>query len=152
MLTTPTPDPGSPDRVPHPSLTEGTGYGVVAADQAAARAGVSHFSQAALTEFKARVDAYAADLAREAARVAERHQADVVSPAYVQQASGYLVARTRDRKLAAMGSLGALMLGVGLPPLLEAPWANGISAPRVLLSAALLIAGTLLMTLRHRRE
>ncbi|HET7463342.1 MAG TPA: hypothetical protein VFJ82_18970 [Longimicrobium sp.] len=133
-------------------LAEGAGYGAVAAERAATRVGAGHFSQAALAEFKGCVDAYAEDLAREAARVADRHQADVVSPAYVRQASAYLVARTRDRKLAVMGSLGALMLGVGLPPLLEAPWAHELSAPRVLLSAAFLIAGTLLMTLRHRTE
>jgi hypothetical protein len=99
-----------------------------------------------------RADEYAADLAREAGRVAERHQADVVSPSYVRQASGYLVARTRDRKLGVIGSLGAMLLGVGLPPLVEMPWTHQVSAPRVLLSAVFGIVGSVLMTLRHRRE
>ena len=76
----------------------------------------------------------------------------MVSPSYVRQASGYLVARTRDRKLAALGSLGAMLLGVGLPALLEVPWTHQISAPRMLLSAVFGMVGSFLMTLRHRRE
>jgi len=93
MPTAPAPDQNGADRDRHPLLAEGAGYGAVAADRAAARAGVGHFSQ-----------------------------------------------------------LGALLLGVGLPPLLEMPWAHAVSPPRLLLSAALLMAGTLLMTLRHRKE
>jgi histone H3/H4 len=152
MLAAPTPGPDGADPAHHATLEDAARYGVPAAERAAARTGAGRFSQAALAEFKARVDDYAADLAREAQRVAERHQADVVSPSYVRQASGYLVTRTRDRKLAALGSLGAMLLGVGLPPLLEVPWAHEISAPRVLLSAVFGMLGSFLMTLRHRRE
>ncbi|HET7230440.1 MAG TPA: hypothetical protein VFJ16_10590 [Longimicrobium sp.] len=98
------------------------------------------------------MDAYAADLGREAVRVAERHQADVVSPSYVRQAAGYLVARVRDRKLAAVGSLGAMLLGVALPPLFEMPWAQQVSPTRVLVSAVFGMAGSLLLTIRHVKQ
>jgi hypothetical protein len=54
MRTAPVPDPDGAERDRHPSLADTAGYGAVAADRVAARAGAGHFSQAALAEFKSR--------------------------------------------------------------------------------------------------
>lgn len=128
------------------------GPGAAAADRVVATLPPGRFSPGALAELKARIDAYAADLVAEAIRIAEWHQADVVSPAYVRQASAYLVVRTRNRKFALLGSLGAVVLGTAFPSFLEVAWGKDVSMTQVMVSAVLGMAGSLLVALQFVKE
>jgi hypothetical protein len=140
------------DDAAHPDPVRIGSLGAAAANRVIAALPPGRFSPAGLAELKLRIDAYAADLVCEAMRIAEWHQADVVSPAYVRQASAYLVVRTRNRKFALLGSLGAIVLGTALPSFLEVAWGRDVSVAQVMTSAVLGIAGSLLVVLQSVKE
>jgi len=159
MLNPSSPESGDDEPVDHasaatapPAAVRITGLGAAAADRVIATLPPGRFSPAGLAELKARVDAYALDLVAEAMRIAEWHQADVVSPAYVRQASAYLVVRARNRKLALLGSLGAVVLGTAFPSFLEVTWGKDVSVTQVMVSAVLGIAGSLLVALQFVKD
>jgi hypothetical protein len=159
MLNSPPPDSDAAEPVEHTAAGEAPAAAVrigspggAAAERVIATLPPGRFSPGALAELKARIDAYAADLVAEAIRIAEWHQADVVSPAYVRQASAYLVVRTRNRKLALLGSLGAVVLGTAFPSFLEVAWGKDVSVAQVMVSAVLGIAGSLLVALQFVKE
>jgi len=157
MLNQSSPESGDVEPVEHTSAATAppvriTGLGAAAADRVIALLPPGRFSPAGLVELKARIDAYAADLVAEAMRIAEWHQADAVSAPYVRQASAYLVVRARNRKLALLGSLGAVVLGTAFPSFLEVTWGKDVSVTQVMVSAMLGIAGSLLVALQFVKE
>ncbi len=159
MLNLPSPENGAAepgtrtsDAAAHPAPVRIGSLGAAAADRVIAALPPGRFSPAGLAELKSRIDGFAADLVAEAIRIAEWHQADVVSPAYVRQASAYLVARTRNRKFALLGSLGAILLGTALPSFLEVAWGRDVSMAQVMTSAVLGIAGSLLVVLQSVKD
>jgi hypothetical protein len=155
MLNPSSPESGDTEPAEHtPAATAVriTGPGAAAVDRVIATLPPGRFSPAGLAELKARIDAYAVDLVAEAMRIAGWHQADVVSAAYVRQASAYLVARTRNRKLALLGSLGAVVLGTAFPSFMEVAWGKDVSVAQVMVSAVLGIAGSLLVALQFVKE
>ena len=88
----------------------------------------------------------------ESRRIARRHQADVISPVYVQQASDYLVARKSRRKATLMGSVGGIFLGAAVSSFLDLAAGKQVSALQVLVSAVLGMLGAFLFALQFARE
>ena len=109
-------------------------------------------SSDALAALKARLDQYQDELVSESRRIARRHQADVVSPAYVRQARDHLGTGTRHRTAALAGSLGWAMLGAALPAMFNL----GSSAPAApsqhLWSNVIGMVGAILITVQFLRD
>jgi len=109
-------------------------------------------SPEALAELKTRLDQCQDELVSESRRIARRHQADVVSPAYVRQARDHLGTGTRRRTAALAGSLGWAMLGAALPAMFNL----GSSAPAApwqhLWSNVIGMVGAILITVQFLRD
>jgi hypothetical protein len=110
------------------------------------------FSAAALEELKVRIDGYVVDVMSEARRIARRQQADVISPAYVRQASECLVARKGRRRVALAGSVSGVLLGAAFPGLLDAAAGNPMSPVQVVGSAIFGMLGAFLIAVQLLRE
>jgi hypothetical protein len=122
------------------------------ADELLAKPDALPFSPAALKELKARFDGYVVDVVNEARRIARRQQADVISPAYVRQASECLVARKGRRRLALAGSVGGMLAGTALPSLLDVAAGKSMSPIQIVGSAILGMLGTFLVAVQFLRE
>lgn len=110
------------------------------------------FSPAAHAELKRRVDEYEMDVTAEARRIAARHQADAVSPAYVRQASERLAARTRQRGLALAGTFGGIFLGAAVSGFVDLASAPSPSPVQMVASGALGFVGSFFIALQYARE
>jgi F0F1-type ATP synthase assembly protein I len=110
------------------------------------------FSAAALEELKIRIDGYMVDVVSDARRIARRQQADVISPAYVRQASDSLVARKGRRQFALAGSVGGMLIGAALPSLLDAAAGKPTPPIQIVGSAILGMLGTFLIAVQFFRE
>ncbi|HEX6748731.1 MAG TPA: hypothetical protein VF092_15645 [Longimicrobium sp.] len=121
-------------------------------DQLLADVDPSPFSSPGFEELKLRIDSYIMELVNESRRIARRHQADVISPAYVQQASDYLVARKSRRKFTLMGSVGGIFLGAAVSSFLDIAAGKQVSPLQVLVSAVLGMLGAFLIALQFARE
>ncbi|SOD02997.1 hypothetical protein SAMN05216486_10731 [bacterium JGI 053] len=110
------------------------------------------FSAAALEELKARIDGYVVDVMREARRIARRQQADVISPAYVRQASECLVARKGRKRVALAGSVSGVALGAAFPSLLDVAAGKPMSPIQVVGSAIFGMLGAFLIAVQLLRE
>lgn len=109
------------------------------------------FSTPALKELRARFEGYAIELVGEAQRIARRQQADVISSAYVRQASDILVARKGRKRIALAGSVGWVLVGAALPALLDVA-AGNISPTQVVGSVILGMLGVFLIAVQILRE
>jgi hypothetical protein len=110
------------------------------------------FSAAALEELKVRIDGYVVDVMNEARRIARRQQADVISPAYVRQASECLVARKGRRRVALAGSLGGALLGATFQSLMDVAAGKPMPPIQVVGSAILGMLGAFLIAVQLLRE
>ncbi|HEX8694252.1 MAG TPA: hypothetical protein VF746_17660 [Longimicrobium sp.] len=110
------------------------------------------FSQRGFAELKLRIDGYVVDLVTESRRIAERHQADSISPAYVQRASEHLVSRTRRRRFTLIGTLGGIALGSSFSSFLDVASAAAPSTPQVLIAAVLGVLGAFCIALQFSQE
>jgi hypothetical protein len=110
------------------------------------------FSAAALEELKVRIDGYVVDVMSEARRIARRQQADVISPAYVRQASECLVTRKGTKWAALAGSFGGLLLGGAFPSLLDVAAGKPMPPIQVVGSAISGMLGVYLIAVQFLRE
>jgi len=110
------------------------------------------FSAAGLTELKLRLDGYIEDLISEAQRVARRHQADVISPAYVREAGNHLSVSTRRKSVTLAGSFGWVLLGAAVPGAAYIGSADTSAPTQVALSAICGILGAILITVQVLRD
>jgi hypothetical protein len=110
------------------------------------------FSASALEELKARFESHALELVNESGRIARRQQADVISPAYIRQASDRLVVRKGQRRVGLAGSIGGVLGGVALPTLLDVAAGKPMSPIQVVGSAVLGMLGVLLIAVQFFRE
>jgi hypothetical protein len=124
----------------------------IRADELLSDADASPFSTPGFEELRLRIDGYIVELISESRRIARRHQADVMSPAYVQQASDYLVARKSRRKFTLMGSAGGIFLGAAVSSFLDLAAGKQVSPLQVLVSAVLGMLGAFLFALQFARE
>lgn len=93
-----------------------------------------------------------ADVVAESPRIARRHQADVISPAYVRQAGEHLGTRSRRRVAALAGSLGWAAMGSALPSLLDLTAGKPMAPPQAVVSAGLGMLGAFLVAVQFLRE
>jgi hypothetical protein len=110
------------------------------------------FSTPAFEELNARLDGYVIELVSESRRIARRQQADVISPAYVRQASDILVARKGRKRIALAGSVGWVLVGAALPTLLDVATGKPASSTQVVGSVILGMLGVFLIAVQLFRE
>lgn len=110
------------------------------------------FSHAASRELETRVGQYQDELVSESRRIARRHQADVISTAYVRQARDHLGAGTRRRTAALAGSLGWAMVGATLPTLLNLGSGTPAAPAQLLWSNLVGMVGAILITVQFLRD
>jgi hypothetical protein len=109
------------------------------------------FSKAGVKELKLQLDQYQTELVSESRRIARRHQADVISPAYVRHARDHLGTSPRRRTAALAGSLGWAMAGAAFPVLLKLD-SSAPSASSQLIWNLIGTAGAILITVQFFRE
>lgn len=110
------------------------------------------FSMPAVEELKVRLEGYAIELVGEAQRITRRQQADVISPAYVRQASDILVARKGRKRIALAGSFGWVLVGAALPTLLDVVAVKPMPSVQIVGSAILGMLGAFLIAVQVFRE
>jgi hypothetical protein len=72
------------------------------------------FSPEGFQRLTQRINEFVGDLTVESVKVAKRHRADSVSPAYVDQANEHLVSGKPSRWRRIVGGIGGIVLGSGL--------------------------------------
>jgi hypothetical protein len=99
------------------------------------------FSHEGFLRLKERIDEFGAELVSESTRVSKRHQADSVSPAYVDRAAEHLALGKPCTWRRLLGGLGGLVLGVGFASAGSMIQQNSYSTRGVLLSLVCIILG-----------
>ena len=121
------------------------------ADEAAA--GVTlPFSNAGFKELKLQLDRYQADLVSESRRIARRHQADVISPAYVRHARDHLGTSPRRRIATLAGSIGWAMAGAAFPTLFRLDSSVQAASSQQVWWNLIGMVGAILITVQFLRE
>ena len=110
------------------------------------------FSSAGLTELKLQLDRYQAELVSESRRIARRHQADVVSPAYVRHARDHLGASPRRRAVALAGSVGWAMVGAAFPVLFRLDSGTPAASSQLVWWNLIGMVGAILITVQFLRD
>jgi hypothetical protein len=72
------------------------------------------FSSEGFQRLTQRINEFIGELTLESVRVAQRHQSDSVSPAYVDQAHEHLVSGKPAKWHRVVGGIGGIVFGVGL--------------------------------------
>lgn len=99
------------------------------------------FSPQAFQALTVRISAYVRSLTVEAAKIAGRHRADVISAAHVQEANDYLVTNSSRRWFKHLGTVGGILLGAALSNFLSMTTSDHYGAVGVATSALLAITG-----------
>ena len=117
-----------------------------------AEASHTPFSRAAFLKLQDKIDQYIGDLIFESVRIMERRQADTVSPVYVQQASENLVAGSRRRFFAIIGTVGGVLLGTGVATYSEMVTRGSTTIAEVLFASSMTAVGVLMVALQFTRD
>lgn len=99
------------------------------------------FSPQAFHILKLKVSAYVGSLITESVKISQRHRADLISAAHVEQASDYLVTSSSHRWFRHIGTVGGIILGASLSNFLSMTTASQYSATGVTVSAILAVVG-----------
>lgn len=111
----------------------------------------SPFSPKALETFIVHVEQYVDDLVLESVWTMQRHQAEQVTPPYVEMAGRHLIARRRNRIQVLLQRFGGGMVGAGGTILLQM-WLSeekGVSVNHAFTSIALIVGGMLAIGFRR---
>ena len=123
-----------------------------AAQKSLSGAGTQPFSDAAFQMLERRIEQYIDDLIVESVRVMNRHQADTVSPSYVEQASETLVAGRRRKVYTLIGTIGGILFGAAVSAALEMLRQQSVSSTQAVTAGLLGVVGSVLIALQFARE
>jgi hypothetical protein len=112
----------------------------------------SPFSPPAFATLKDKIGQYVIELVNESINVSKRHRADIVSSAYVERASEYLVSSTTGRLYRHLGTVGGILLGAALSNILAMTLAGRYTGGGTILSAALGIGGAFMIALHIAKD
>lgn len=112
----------------------------------------SPFSPQGFTVLKEKVAEYVGALVSESVKMMKRHDADTVSPTYVEDANRYLMSSAGRRWVRHLGTVGGILLGAALSNLLSMTTAERYSTLAVLVTVAFAIGGTFMVALHISKE
>jgi hypothetical protein len=112
----------------------------------------SPFSADAFEVLKQKVADYVRAVVTESMKMAKRHDADTISPTYVEDANRLLVSSSGRRWIRHLGTLGGILLGAALSNLLAMTTAEKYSAVAILVTAGLGIVGAFMIALHIARD
>lgn len=112
----------------------------------------SPFSPAAFEMLKGKIGEYIGALVVESVKMAKRHDADVVSPTYVEDANRLLISRAGRRWFRHLGTVGGILLGAALSNLLAMTTAEKYSAVAVLITAGVAVTGAFMVALHIGKD
>lgn len=110
------------------------------------------FSEQAFEEMKEQISDYAVELIRGSVKQAQRHRAESVSSADVQQAGQYLVANPSHRIYRHVGAFGGLLFGTALSSIVSMTTSNQYGLKVVLITFVLTFIGTSFITIHMVKE
>jgi histone H3/H4 len=110
------------------------------------------FSDQAFQELKEQISGYAEELIDESVRKANRHRAESVSSADVQQAGQYLVARPSHRIYKHLGTFGGLLFGTALSSIVSMTTSNQYGLTVVVITFVLTFIGTFFITIHMAKD
>lgn len=105
------------------------------------RISVRPFSVAGFDRLKLRIAEFISELVAESIRVSKRHQADSISPAYVDRAAEHLASGKSAMWRRVVGGIGGLIAGVGLTTAGAMIQQNSYTTRGVLLSLVCIVLG-----------
>jgi hypothetical protein len=99
-----------------------------------------------------RVDSYIEDLADESAKISRRYQADLISAVHVEKAAEHLLSGSASKAYRHAGTIGGILLGVGLSTMVSVVLANNVTVTGLILSCSFSVIGTLLVALHIAKD
>jgi hypothetical protein len=112
----------------------------------------SPFSPPAFDVLKQKVAEYVRSLVTESMKMARRHDADTISPTYVEDANRLLVSSSGRRWFRHLGTVGGILLGAALSNLLAMTTAEKYSALAILVTTGLGILGAFMIALHIAKD
>jgi len=110
------------------------------------------FSPNAFSLLREKVEEYIRQLVSESIRVSSRHKADLVSAAYVETASEYLVSSSARRFYRHIGTIGGILLGASVENIIGISLEGKVTILGAILAASLGILGAFLVALHMARD
>ena len=105
-----------------------------------------------MSESKAKISEYVAELLSESVKVSKRHRADTVSAAHVERAAEYLVSNTSRRFYRHLGTVGGILLGAALSNILAMTLGGKYTGAGTVLSVAFGIIGAFVIALHVAKD
>jgi histone H3/H4 len=114
--------------------------------------GQAEFSESAFVLVKEKVAAYTVELAKESSRRAKRHKADIISAADVEKADEYLISPASQKAIRNIGTIGGIILGMGLSNALAIVTTNQFSPLGIAITVASCIIGTAMVVYQFSKD